>query len=71
MAPKQKRILIVAHDRPLRETRALMLEKAGYTVGSVETDDEAMEVLEEEVFDLILLGRKFRLPITGLDHPDS
>jgi DNA-binding NtrC family response regulator len=68
MTPRQKRILIVAHDRPLRETRVLMLEKAGYTVRSVETDDEAMEVLEEEIFDLVLLGRKSRLPIKGLDQ---
>jgi DNA-binding response OmpR family regulator len=68
MGPGKKRILIVSHDRPLLETRVLLLEWAGYEVVSVEKDDEAMEVLEEETFDLILLGRESRLPIKGLDQ---
>jgi DNA-binding NtrC family response regulator len=68
MPPQKKRILIVAHDRLIRGTRSLLLEKAGYDVASVETDNEAMDILEHKVFDLILLGRKSRLPIKGLDQ---
>jgi DNA-binding NtrC family response regulator len=63
-----KRILVVAHDRPLWSSRVAILKRAGYGVASVETDDEAMEVLEEEKFDLILLGRRSRLPKKGIDQ---
>ena len=63
-----KRILVVAHDRPLRLTRVELLESLGYTVASVATDDEAMAMLEVEQFDLILLGRKSELPKKGIDQ---
>ena len=33
-----KRILVVAHDRPLKETRVSLLQSQGYIVDSVETD---------------------------------
>ncbi|WP_260740475.1 hypothetical protein [Tunturiibacter lichenicola] len=71
-----KRILVVAHDRMLRITRVSILEKAGYTVSSAASDDDAMTLLETERFDLILLGRKSNIPKMGLDqrlrekHPD-
>jgi DNA-binding response OmpR family regulator len=52
-----KRILVVAHDRPLKGTRVSLLESEGYRVESVESDDAAMTLLETETFDLILLGR--------------
>ena len=63
-----KRILVVAHDRMLRTTRVSILDQAGYTVSSAETDDDAMARLETEQFDLILLGRKSQVPKTGLDQ---
>jgi hypothetical protein len=48
-----------------------ILKRAGYTVASVETDDEAMQVLEEEKFDLILLSRRSLIQKTGIDqYPD-
>ncbi|MGI8771889.1 MAG: hypothetical protein ACR2JE_10680 [Acidobacteriaceae bacterium] len=63
-----KRILVVAHHRPLRETRARLLELQGYVVESVETDDEAMTLLESERFHLVLLGRKSKLPKEQIDQ---
>jgi hypothetical protein len=63
-----KRILVVAHDRPLRETRVSLLESQGYRVESVETDDDAMALLETEHFDLVLLGRRSVLPKKGIDQ---
>ncbi len=63
-----KRILVVAHDAPLRKSRVLLLEQAGYTVESVGTDDAAMGMLQTERFDLILLGRKSQLPKKGIDQ---
>jgi CheY-like chemotaxis protein len=53
-----KRILVVAHNRPLKETRVSLLESQGYRVESVETDDDAMTLLETEHFDLVLLGHQ-------------
>jgi CheY-like chemotaxis protein len=56
-----KRILVVAHDQPLRESRSNLLEFGGYCVEAVETDDEAMAKVQNEPFDLILIGRRSRL----------
>jgi DNA-binding NtrC family response regulator len=58
MNPSSKRILVVSHDRMLRSTRVAILERAGYSVMSVATDDDAMKLLETEQFDLVLIGRK-------------
>jgi hypothetical protein len=63
-----KRILVVAHDRPLRETRVRLLESEGYSVESVEMDDEAMDLMETEHFDLVLLGRQSVLLEKGIDQ---
>lgn len=63
-----KSILVVAHDRPLRETRVQLLRDAGFTVQSVESDDDAMAILETEQFDLILLGRNSELPRKQIDQ---
>jgi DNA-binding NtrC family response regulator len=53
-----KSILVVAHDRPLRETRVRLLQGEGYIVKSVATDNDAMAMLENEQYDLVLLGRR-------------
>jgi DNA-binding NtrC family response regulator len=45
-----------------------LLQSAGYHVSSAETDDQAMELLEEEKFDLILLGRRSLIATTGIDQ---
>jgi DNA-binding response OmpR family regulator len=63
-----KRLLVVAHDRPLGSSRVALLVDAGYRVKSVASDDEAMALLEQERFDLILLGRKSLIPKIGLDQ---
>jgi DNA-binding response OmpR family regulator len=68
MIPLVKRVLVVAHNAPLRESRVLLLQSNGYYVESVGTDDEAIELLENEQFDLILIGRKSQLLIKGIDQ---
>lgn len=45
-----------------------MLNNLGYQVESVESDDAAMEILGEEHFDLVLIGRKSQLTEKGLDQ---
>ena len=64
----RKRILVVAHHRPLRATRVTILEKAGYSVASVSSDDDAMAMLETEKFDLILIESSSARPEKGLDQ---
>jgi hypothetical protein len=66
VTPLKKRIWIVSRDRPLPQTRALLLEHAGYDVVSVETDDVAMELPAKELFNLVLLGRNTRNILTCL-----
>jgi DNA-binding response OmpR family regulator len=63
-----KRILVVAHNRPLKGTRVSLLESEGYRVESVESDDAAMTLLETETFDLILLGRNSGMHKKFLDQ---
>ena len=62
ITPLSKRILVVSHDTLLRSTRVAILERAGYSVISIATDDDAMELLETEQFDLLLVGRKSERP---------
>jgi hypothetical protein len=62
-----KRILVVAHDKGVRVSRGLLLKSGGYRVESVDTDDSAMELLEVESFDLVLLGRNSKLNVTAID----
>ena len=63
-----KCILVVCHDRPLMMSRVELLRRAGYSVDSVASDDEAMALLLERRFDLVLLGRKSALLKIGLDQ---
>ena len=68
ITPLSKRILVVSHDTLLRSTRVAILERAGYSVISIATDDDAMELLETEQFDLLLVGRKSERPRPALDQ---
>ena len=63
-----KRILVVSDDPTLAFSRAALLKRAGYLVESIASDDAAMELLERERFDLILLGRDTLRPGKGLDR---
>jgi hypothetical protein len=72
----RKRILVVSDDPILGYSRVALLKKAGYQAESIPSDDAAMDLLEVERFDLVLLGRDTLLPGRGLDrrlrerHPD-
>jgi CheY-like chemotaxis protein len=76
MQPMRKRILVVSDDPTLAFSRVALLRKSGYLAESVSSDDAAMELLEVERFDLVLLGRDPLLPGRSLDrrlrerHPD-
>jgi CheY-like chemotaxis protein len=72
----RKRILVVSDDPILCFSRVALLKKAGYQVESVHSDEAAMDLLEVEPFDLVLLGRDTLRPGKSLDrrirehHPD-
>lgn len=66
MSVSRKRVLVVAQDAPLRETRVMLLSAVGYTVTSVSSDDDALRLLETDRFDLVLLGRSSELS-EGID----
>ena len=63
-----KRILVVAHDPRLRETRASLLENARYEVTTAVSDDEALKLLSHASFDLVLIGRSALLSAQPLDQ---
>jgi CheY-like chemotaxis protein len=62
----QKRILVVSHDNTLRETRAALLLRAGYSVATTEGGDATMVLLETNVFDVVVIGRKSLAPGKGV-----
>lgn len=51
----KKKILIVDDEKPLARALELKLAKAGFSVKSVTDGEEALQILEKEGFDLILL----------------
>jgi len=63
-----KRVLVVAHDPRLRETRASLLENARYEVTTAVSDDDALKLLSHASFDLVLIGRNALLPAKPLDQ---
>jgi CheY-like chemotaxis protein len=56
-----KTILVISDDSVLRSTRTLVLQSVGYSVKSVGSDDEALELLRVERFDLILVGDNYHV----------
>ena len=54
----QKRILVVSHDSGLRATRSALLVAAGYAVATASSADAAIELLDANTFDLVLIGRR-------------
>jgi DNA-binding NtrC family response regulator len=63
----QQHILVVAQDPFLRDTRKL-LSSAGYQVTSVDSDDLAIASVDQDRFDLILIGRTSLLATIALDR---
>jgi CheY-like chemotaxis protein len=53
---KPKKILVVGYDPSLLTTRKMVLQGGGYEVVSVDSDHEAMKLLADNGFDLIVLG---------------
>lgn len=63
MTSTAKRILVVANEKPLRESRAMLLESVGYSVVSVCSDEDALSLLKTESFGLVLIGRNTDSPV--------
>lgn len=55
MATKGKRILVVEDEMALAKAMKLKLESAGFEVKNAYNGVEAIEILEKEAYDLILL----------------
>jgi CheY-like chemotaxis protein len=68
MSSAPKSVLIVSDDEMLLTTRSALLKTYGYNVTAVESDDEAISLLETEGFDLVLIGRKTDLPTIEIDE---
>ncbi len=64
----QKRILLVSHDESAKDARAILLLNAGYAVSLVRGDLATLAILETDLFDLVVIGRKPPLPLKGLDQ---
>ena len=54
MERTNKRVLVVAHDRELRDMLSIQLISAGYTVYGAENGLEALEQMEKHPVDLVL-----------------
>jgi DNA-binding NtrC family response regulator len=61
-------ILVVAQDTLLRKSRHELLRRAGYEVTSVDSDELAITSVDNERFDLVLIGCTSPLSKTSLDQ---
>jgi hypothetical protein len=64
----QKRILVVSHDSGLRASRSALLVAAGYAVATASNPDQAIELLDANTFDLVLIGRRSLVAGKPLDQ---
>ena len=64
----QKRILVVSHDPVLRDSRSALLLHAGFAVSAVGHNDEAMALMVQNTFDVVVIGRNSHWPEMGLDE---
>ncbi|HTK94679.1 MAG TPA: hypothetical protein VL382_03505 [Terriglobales bacterium] len=53
---RPRRILSIAYDKALRETRHLLLQSGGYEVTSIGTRTHAVELCRRGDFDLVIVG---------------
>ncbi len=66
MEPHTARILVVDDEAPIRVTLERLLQRRGYAVMVARSGEEALPLIEQHTFDLLLLDLK--LPgISGLD----
>lgn len=63
---KEKKVLIVEDEQPIRELFEAALKHKGYTVYSTETGEQALELLEQEAIPVMFLD--ISLPgMSGID----
>ncbi len=63
-----KVVLVVAHYELINVSRTTMARNAGYDVRSASSDDDAMELLDCEAVDLVLIGRSSLTVPVSLDR---
>lgn len=61
-----EKILVVDNEKSMREFLAIVLKKEGYFVETAEDGEQAVKVLEREIFDLVLTDIKMP-QMSGLD----
>jgi DNA-binding response OmpR family regulator len=55
MTDGKKRILVVDDQQEILDLTSLVLQRAGYTIATAASGDEALDCLNREPFDLVLL----------------
>ncbi|MCP9450678.1 MAG: sigma-54 dependent transcriptional regulator [Nitrospira sp.] len=61
-----EKILVVDDEESLRDVLSIMLKRTGYTVTSVADGEQALEILNKEIFDLVITD--LRMPkIDGME----
>lgn len=61
-----EKILVVDDEQSLREVLSIMLKRAGYTVTSATDGEDAVELLQKEIFDLVITD--LRMPkVDGME----
>jgi two-component system response regulator PilR (NtrC family) len=61
-----EKILVVDDEQSLREVLSIMLKRTGYAVTSVADGEEAIELLNKDIFDLVITD--LRMPkIDGME----
>lgn len=61
------RLMIVDDEESMREFLRLMLEKEGYTVRTAESSEKAIQLFNEEIFDLVISDIQLGRGINGME----
>lgn len=61
------RLMIVDDEESMREFLCLMLEKEGYTVRTAESAEKAIQLFNEEIFDLVISDIQLGRGINGME----
>ncbi len=58
----ERKVLCVSFDKTVSDSRRDILTRGGYVVTAITSTEEALQLLERETFDLVVIGHRFPKP---------
>jgi two-component system response regulator PilR (NtrC family) len=67
MVTAPAKVLVVDDERGMREVLSAVLGRAGHSVVAAENGGQAVQIVESDIFDLVITDLKMPGPISGMD----